>query len=58
MIFKENVELNKLTTFRLGGLADRLFVPESEEELIELTEERNPKYFIGGGPPSKADYHD
>ena len=46
----KNVNLSRYTTFRLGGVATKLFFPQSIEELMELyCKEPRPNYFIGGG---------
>ena len=45
----ENVKISEHTTFRLGGIAKKLYVPENEDELIHLSTEYSPKYYIGGG---------
>ena len=31
-----NVELNKKTTFRVGGIAKNFYIPKNENELVEL----------------------
>ena len=49
MIVSENVELKKYTTIKLGGIANRFYTPETEQELIDLIREQKPKYYIGGG---------
>lgn len=49
MIIENNANLKKLTTFRMGGFAKNLYIPESEEELIELVNEDKARYIIGGG---------
>jgi len=43
------VNLERYTTFHMGGIADKMYIPESEEELLQLVKETSPKYFIGGG---------
>lgn len=45
----EDVSLSNYTTFRLGGTAKKMFVPENEEELVSLSTEYSPRYYIGGG---------
>ena len=45
----ENQSLSKYTTVRIGGIARRMLIPESVEELIEVIREESPKHFIGGG---------
>ena len=44
-----NEDLSKHTTIRIGGIADKMLVPESTQELIDIINEHNPQYFIGGG---------
>ena len=44
-----NQNLSKYTTVRIGGVAKRMLVPESVDELIEIVRKESPKYFIGGG---------
>ena len=36
MILKENEELKQYTTFKMGGIAKKFYIPESEEELVSL----------------------
>ena len=45
----EDVSLSNYTTFRLGGTAKKMFVPENEAELVSLSTEYSPRYYIGGG---------
>ncbi|MDX1918865.1 MAG: UDP-N-acetylmuramate dehydrogenase [Candidatus Caenarcaniphilales bacterium] len=49
----ENTSLCKLTTMRVGGFADMLFVPHTPEEfvslVVQLTEEGIPWSVLGGG---------
>ncbi len=50
MRIEENVSLAKYTTFRMGGMAKKLIVPETEEELVDVVRNRKlPRYLIGGG---------
>lgn len=51
MLLKENVPLSKYTTFRMGGIAKKMYFPESVEELVRLGVERKDifHYIIGGG---------
>ena len=50
MRIEENVVLSKYTTFRMGGLAKKLYFPESETELLEIVQNTKlPRYIIGGG---------
>ena len=50
MRIEENVDLSKLTTFRMGGIAKKLITPESDEELLEIVSNTKlPRYIIGGG---------
>ncbi|MBD5097512.1 MAG: FAD-binding protein [Lachnospiraceae bacterium] len=47
----ENVELKKYTTFNVGGIAKKMYIPESVEELVEICNENSKllRYVIGGG---------
>lgn len=45
----QNEPLAKYTTLKLGGTADALYIPETEDELIALVKEKKPRYFLGGG---------
>lgn len=49
MIVKINEDLKKYTTMKIGGMAKRMVVPETKEELVEVVLKENPKYCIGGG---------
>lgn len=51
MIVKENESLAKYTTFRMGGVCRKMFIPQTQQELIELYETNKAafKYCIGGG---------
>lgn len=49
MIIKENVDLKKYTTIKIGGIARKMIIPETKMELIEFVERENVKYYIGGG---------
>lgn len=50
MIVLENVDLSKYTTFRMGGIAKKMYIPESMGELVEVTSKVPvPEYYIGGG---------
>lgn len=49
MKIENNVDLKKYTTFKMGGVAKKMYIPESEEDLIKLLTEKPQKYFIGGG---------
>ena len=51
MILKENELLSKYTTFKMGGIAQRMYFPESVEELQTVVMENNNiiNYIIGGG---------
>ena len=44
-----NEDLKKYTTVRIGGVADKLYIPETTTELVELVRDYSPEYFIGGG---------
>ena len=43
------VDLQKYTTFRMGGTAKIMYTPENEEELLELYNQGKTTYCIGGG---------
>jgi UDP-N-acetylmuramate dehydrogenase len=47
----ENEKLEKYTTFRMGGIAKKMYIPESVEELINLYNNNNKikKYVLAGG---------
>lgn len=49
MKVENNVELKKYVTFRMGGIAEVFYTPETEEELLELAREELTQYCIGGG---------
>lgn len=49
MKIENQADLKKYTTFRMGGIAEKMYIPESEDELVELISKKHPKYFIGGG---------
>ena len=46
-----NESLKKYTTIKIGGIAKRLYIPESTDELIELINKLNSSklYIISGG---------
>lgn len=49
MIVKINEDLKKYTTMKIGGIAKKMLVPETKEELIDVVLKENPKYIISGG---------
>lgn len=53
MVEIDNYELSKKTTFNVGGIAKKLYIPESEKELISLLKKelKNEKklFIISGG---------
>lgn len=53
MIIQNNVDLSKKTTFHIGGIAKKYYIPESEEELINIAkkifEYEKKLHIIGGG---------
>lgn len=51
MEIRENEPLEMYTTFRMGGVAEKLYAPESVEELTALLTEQSSlyKYIISGG---------
>ena len=44
-----NEPLSKYTTVRLGGVAEKMYIPETTEELVELLRKEPIQYVIGGG---------
>ncbi len=46
---KEGFELARLTTFKIGGKCDNLFIPKSADELIALLEQDSSMLIIGSG---------
>ena len=46
---KENFELSRLTTFKIGGLCERLYLPETVEDFVNLLEELENPLIIAGG---------
>ena len=49
MILKENEELKQYTTFKMGGIAKKFYIPESEEELVSLVRTLDNYKILGGG---------
>ena len=53
MIVQENVHLATKNTMKIGGFADRFYIPESEEELVRIAQENYDKngkvYILSGG---------
>lgn len=49
MKVENNVDLSKYTTFKMGGIANKMYTPETEEELVDLINNLHPEYFLGGG---------
>lgn len=49
MKIESNVDLSKYTTFKMGGIANKMYIPETEEELVDLINNLHPEYFLGGG---------
>ncbi len=45
----ENEQLSRYTTIKIGGTAKKMYIPESEEELIEAAVKVGRQYIIGGG---------
>jgi UDP-N-acetylmuramate dehydrogenase len=51
MLIKENEHLERYVTFRIGGYTSKMYIPESEEELIEVVtnfNNRREKYYLLG----------
>lgn len=44
-----NEDLSIHTTIKIGGISKEYFIPESTEELLQIIQQKSPKYFIGGG---------
>lgn len=44
-----NEPLSKYTTIRLGGIAEKMYIPETAEELVELLRKETIQYILGGG---------
>lgn len=44
-----NEPLSKYTTVRLGGVAEKMYIPETTEKLVELLRKEPIQYVIGGG---------
>ncbi len=45
-----NVELKDYTTFKMGGISEKMYIPQSTDELITLTKTLPcPIHYIGGG---------
>jgi UDP-N-acetylmuramate dehydrogenase len=50
MRIETNVDLSRFTTFHMGGIAKKMIIPESEDELLEvINNQKLPRYIIGGG---------
>lgn len=51
MIIKTNEPLSQHTTFHIGGIAKEYYIPENENELIDILSKKPDltKYIIGGG---------
>lgn len=49
MILKENEELKQYTTFKMGGIAKKFYIPESEEELLSLIKTLDNYKILSGG---------
>ncbi|HOM02592.1 MAG TPA: FAD-binding protein [Acetivibrio sp.] len=49
MIIKENEELKKYTSIKIGGIANKFYIPESIEELVELLKVLDNPLVISGG---------
>ena len=50
MLIEENVDLSLYTTFRMGGVARRLIIPQTDNELLDVIQNTKlPRYIIGGG---------
>lgn len=49
MIIKSNEKLAKYTTIKIGGIAKKMFIPESKEELIDIVEKIKNIKILGAG---------
>lgn len=49
MIIKENEFLSKFTTVKVGGIAKKIYYPESIKDLSKLYEEKKLDYILGAG---------
>ena len=53
MVIKTNEDLSRYSLMRIGGIAKKLYVPESKMEMLELLKSLNeadsPYWIIGGG---------
>lgn len=49
MKIKENVDLSKFTTFKMGGIAKKMYIPENEDELIDIISKVKSDFCLGGG---------
>lgn len=46
----DDQDLSKYTTFRMGGIAKKMYMPESVEDVLSLYKNNEaPRYLIGGG---------
>ena len=48
MIRIENADMSEYTSFRCGGKADLLLVPDTAEELAEALKEENVLFVVNG----------
>ena len=46
---KEKFELSRLTTFKIGGACEKLYLPETVEDLVEILKELENPLVIAGG---------
>ena len=46
MKIDNNADLKKLTTFKMGGTASKLYTPETEDELINLIQDKHPQTLL------------
>lgn len=49
MEIKTNEDLSRYTTIRIGGKAERMYIPSSEEELLKALSEEPDALILGGG---------
>ena len=47
MIIKENLEFKNLTAYKIGGIAKKVYFPETQSEFIELLREKNNIIVLG-----------
>lgn len=46
---QSNISLKEFTSIHVGGIAKELYTPSNTAELLEVINDKKPKYFVGGG---------